>query len=146
MAPRERHRGLGDVEDDVVARVHGRAGRAEGVQGAHDHEGVRVAVEGRRRRDDAVVRVALVVEDGAAARAAADEVDARLWAGGGRVAQEGEGRLDPGVLVAPDDDAGAVGVEEEDGGGGGGVGEEVVLDGEVEVGVGAAGDVDLGRA
>jgi hypothetical protein len=41
----------------------------------------------------------------------------------------------PGVLVAADDDAGAVGVEEENGRVRVGALQEVMLDGEVEVGV-----------
>lgn len=45
--------------------------------------------------------------------------------------------FDPRVLVAADDDAGAVAVEEEDVRSGRGVGEEVVLEGEVVVWVGA---------
>jgi hypothetical protein len=52
----------------------------------------------------------------------------------------------PGVLVAADDDAGAVGVEEEDGRVRVGPLQEVVLDGEVEVGVGRGGAVDLQAA
>jgi hypothetical protein len=51
--------------------------------------------------------------------------------------------FEPGVLVAADDDAGAVGVEEEDRCVGVGALEEVVFDGEVEVGVCGGGAVDL---
>ena len=47
-------------------------------------------------------------------------------------------------MVATYDEAGAVGVKEEDGGCWWGGLEEVVLEGEVEVGVGATGDVNLG--
>lgn len=83
-----------------------------------------VAVEGRRGADDGPVHVAEVVEDGAAAGAAADEVDV----GGGQGAEVG---FQPGVLVAADYHRGGVAVEEEEGGGWVGFGEEVVLDGEV---------------
>jgi hypothetical protein len=79
----------------------------------------------------------LVVEDGAASAAAADEVDwsveagfwqrgAILFAGGG--VEEGKVYFEPGVLVAADDDAGAVFVEEEDGGVCGRGLQEVVFD------------------
>ena len=50
--------------------------------------------------------------------------------------------FNPRILVAADDDTGAVGVEKEDVRGGRRLREEVVLEGEVVVGIRARGDVD----
>ncbi|KFY39574.1 hypothetical protein V495_05884 [Pseudogymnoascus sp. VKM F-4514 (FW-929)] len=97
--------------------IHGCTRRAEGVQSPHDHVGVLVAVEGGGWGYDAVVYVALVVEDGAASGAAADKGDGIFGGGWKRVAEEREVGFYPGVLVAAYDYAGAVGIEEEDGGG-----------------------------
>jgi hypothetical protein len=145
------------VHDDVVPSVHPHAIHAQPPQRAHHHLGVPVPVKDRRRADDGPVGVACVVEDGAASRAAADEGDGDgldlgvssamglfQWCGRGKpLAEEVHVHLHPGVLVAADDDAGAVGVEEKDGRVRVGALQEVVLDGKVQVGVGGGGTVDL---
>lgn len=107
------------VEHDVVALVDARARDAVRAQRAHDHFRVLVARESGGRADDGPVHVAGVVEHGTTATAAADEVDGRGEAGGGEDmvgglvgggVEEREVDFEPGVLVAADDNTGAVGV------------------------------------
>ena len=69
------------VKHDVVPSVYGRSRRAEGVQGPHNHVRVLITVELGGWGNDAIVHVALIVEDGAASRSAADEGD--VICGGG---------------------------------------------------------------
>lgn len=97
-----------------------------------------ISVECRSRAYDAIIDISLIVKDSAASGAAAYKLDVE-----GRGTQEMEVHFDPGVLIASYDDAGNVGVEEEDGGVRRSALEEKVLDGEVEVGIQGAGDVDL---
>lgn len=132
------------IQHNVVPFVNLGLRHAEGLQGAYDHVRVLVAVEDGRRADDAVVRVSLVVEDGSAAAPATDEIHALRMADW--VLEQREVDFHPRVLVAPDHDAGSVRVQEEDGRVGRALLQEVVLDGEVKVGVVAARDVDLGLA
>lgn len=122
--------------------VDGHVLDAQTTERADDHLGVCVAVKVCGRADDGVIHVPLVMEDGAAPAAAADEVDGIVGAVWG--SEEGEVDLEPGVLVAAYDYAGPVGVEEEDGRVGVCCLEEVVLDREVDVGRAGVGDVDLG--
>ena len=118
------------VEHDVVALIHAGSGDAVAAQGADDHFGVFVAGEDGRGADDGPVHVAFVVEDGAAAAASTDDVDwgveAGFWEGGdvviavavlgaGGGVEEGEVDFKPRVLVAADDDAGAIFVQKQDG-------------------------------
>lgn len=100
-----------------------------------------VAVEVGRRADDAEVDVAVVVEDGAAARAAPDKLDGTI-----RVCELGElGEVcfDPWVLVAPEHDARRVDIQEKDCRVGRRRLQQVVLDREVEERVGRVREVDL---
>jgi len=69
------------VEHDVVALVDAGSGYAVAAQGADDHFGVLVAGEDRGGADDRPVYIAFVVEDGAAAAAATDDVDWGVEAG-----------------------------------------------------------------
>lgn len=101
----------GRGHDDVVSTVDGHVWHAQLVKRTAHHLGVFVAVEVGRRADDGVVHVSLVVEDGAASAAAADEVDG-IPAAVQRL-QEREVDFKPRVLVAAYDDARAVGVKEE---------------------------------
>lgn len=71
------------VQHDVVALVDAGAVHAVAAQGSHDHFGVFVAREDGGGADDGPVDVSLVVEDGAAAAAAADEVHGSIEAGSG---------------------------------------------------------------
>ena len=131
------------VHDDVVALVDACVGPAEAPQRADDHLGVPVAVEDGRRADDAEVDVALIVEDRAATRAAPDEPHSLVMAAAAGVGQAREVGLQPGVLVAAEDDAGGVAVQQQhDGVRRRGL-QQVVLDGEVDEGVARAEDVDL---
>lgn len=134
--------GVGIVRNDnVVPRVDVRPVYAQRAQRPHDHGGVPVAVKDARGADDAVVDVAAVVEDGAAAGAAADEADLLLV--GQPAPHEAEVRLDPGVLVPAEDDARVVDVQEQDGGVGVRVLQQKVLGREVQVRVVDVRRVDL---
>lgn len=110
------------------------------TQGADDHLRVLVSVKGSGGTNDAVVDIAFVVEDGTPTRSSSYQQHLRH---GRRRSERREVHFHPRVLIPPDDDAWPVTVEEENGGVRRCLLQKVVLDGQVDVRVQRAGDVDL---
>lgn len=131
-----------------MSLVDARIWSSEPFQRTHNHLGVLVAVEPLRRANDAEVDVARIVKDGASSGPPAHQLDGGVTPADtgrllGNLRKALQVDLQPGILVAAEDDAGRVDVEREDGGVRRRDLEESVLDGEVEEGVGRLGEVDL---
>lgn len=111
------------------------------AQGTNYHECVSIAIEGGSREDYTVVHISLIMEDGTTSRSTADQVN--LVGGPELLAQKPNVHLLPWILVASDDDGWAVGIEEENGRVFWGLGQEVVLNREVDKWVLGAGNKNL---
>lgn len=111
-------------------------------QGTNDHECVGIAIEGGSREDYTVVHISLIMEDGTTSRSTADQVN--LVGGPELLAEKSNVHLLPWILVASDDDGWAVGIEEENSRVFWSLGQEVVLNREVDKRVLGAGNENLG--
>lgn len=136
------------VDHNVMPAVDADARSAQRPEGPHHHLGVPVAIKRPRRADDAIVDVAQIVKHGAPAGPPPHQPDRRVcpsdFAGAlGDARQPVQVNLQPGVLVAAQDDARRVDVQHEDGGVRGRDLQQPVLDGEVEQRIGGPGHVDL---
>lgn len=85
-----------------------------------------IPIEFQRRTYHTVIDIPFIMEYRAASRAPPNEYHIER-----AIAQQAEIDFHPGILVAPNDDAGAIGVEEEDRRVCGRLLQEVVFDGEV---------------
>lgn len=128
-------------EDDVVSLVDLGLANSNGAQGLNYHVGMAVAVKKGRWHDYTVVHVALVVKNGATAGAATDELDLGTTLDG--LVQHSIVHLNPWVLVATEDDGWLVGVKEENMGVDWGLAEKIVLNGQVDIWIFGARDIDL---
>lgn len=128
-------------ENDVVSLVNLGLANSNGAQSMDNHMGMAVAVKERGWHDYTVVHVALVVEYGATAGAATNELDLVTAPDG--LVQHPIVHLNPWVLVATEDNGWLVGVKEENMGVDWGLAEEIVLNGQVDKWIAGARDIDL---
>lgn len=139
------------VEDDIVSLVNSSAFNAQLPQSADDHLSVLVAREVGAWAYYAPVEVAIIVKNSASPRATAHKIDgANAWwltilgveypVSG---VQNTQIDFRPRVLVAPNNDTGPVHIKEENGALGRALAQDMVFDGQIEVGIATGGDVTL---